>query len=52
MSESLFEKVAGLKTYNFNRKGLLRRRFPVNIAKIVKNSSFYITPLMAASVSF
>ena len=49
VSESLFEKVTGLKAYNFNKKQLLHKCFPVNIAKGFKNSSFYRTP---ASVSF
>ena len=54
MLESLFNKTAGLKAYNFIKKRLWHRCFPVNIAKFVKNSFlynnvFFRTPLMAAS---
>ena len=38
--ESLFDKVAGLKAYNFNKKRLLRRCFPVNIAKFLRAALF------------
>ena len=34
--ESLFNKVAGLKTHNFIKKRLQRRCFGVNIAKDLK----------------
>ena len=44
MSESLFDKVAGLKAYNFNKKRLLHRCFPVNIAKFLRTALF-IEPL-------
>ena len=40
MLESLFNEVAGLKTSNFIRKRLKLKRFPVNIAKMFKNSFF------------
>ena len=33
--ESLFNEVAGLKTCSFVKKGLLRKCFPVNIAKFL-----------------
>ena len=46
---SLFNKVAGVKAYNFIKKRLRHRCFPVNTAKIFKNSFFYRTPLIAAS---
>ena len=38
MLESLFNKVAGWKAYNFIKKRLQHRCFPVNIAKIFKNT--------------
>ena len=34
--ESSFDKVAGLKAYNFIKKGLEHRFFPVNIAKFLR----------------
>ena len=40
MSESLFEKVAGLKAYNFNKKRLLHRYFPVKFVKVLRTSFF------------
>ena len=40
VSESLFHKVAGLKAYNFNKKRLLQRCFPVNIAKFLRTALF------------
>ena len=38
--EFLFDKVAGLKAYNFNKKRLLHRCFPVNIAKFLRTALF------------
>ena len=51
VSESLFDKVAGLEAYNLIKRRLLHRCFPVNIAKFLRAVFlfFYRTPLMAAS---
>ena len=38
--ESLFNKVADLEAYNFTKKRLQRRCFPVNIAKFSRTSHF------------
>ena len=35
MVESFFDKVTGRKTYNFIKKRLQHRCFPVNISKIL-----------------
>ena len=51
MLESLFNKVAALKSCNLTKKILQASRFPVNIAKILR-TVFYSTPLVAASVNF
>ena len=40
MSEPLFDKVAALKAYNFNKKRLLHRFFPVNVAKSLRKALF------------
>ena len=40
MLESLFNKIAGLKAYNFIKKGLWRRCFPVNNAKLWRTALF------------
>ena len=48
MLKSLFDKVAVLKAYNFIKKRLLLRCFPMNIAKFLR-TAFYGKPLMAAS---
>ena len=48
MLESLFNKVADLKAYNFIKKRFQHRCFPVTIAKFLK-AFFYRTPLVAAS---
>ena len=40
MFEPHFNQVAGLKAYNFFRKRLQQRCFPVNIEKIFKNNFF------------
>ena len=37
---SLFNKVADLRVYNFIKKRLQHRCFPVNIAKFFKNGCF------------
>ena len=39
MSESIFNKVTDLQAYNFTKKKLQHRRFPVNIANF-KNTYF------------
>ena len=38
MLQSLFNKVAGLKTFNFNQKRGQHRCFPVNIAKFLREA--------------
>ena len=38
--ESLFDKAAGLKAFNFIKKRVQHRRFPVNIAKSLKTAFF------------
>ena len=38
--KSLFDKVAGLTAHNFNKKRLLHRCFPVNIAKFLRTGLF------------
>ena len=40
MLESLFNKVAGLKAYNFIKKTLQRRCFRVNLAKCLRVTFF------------
>ena len=40
VSESLFDKVAGLKAYNFNKKWLQHRCFPVKFAKVLRTPIF------------
>ena len=45
----LFNKVAVLKAYNFIKKRLQHRCFPVNIAKILRTAFFKRTPLVAAT---
>ena len=40
VSESLFDKVAGLKAYNFNKKRLQHRCFPVKLAKVLRTPFF------------
>ena len=40
MFESLFNKVAGLKAYNFVKKRLQQRLFPVSIAKFLRTTLF------------
>ena len=40
MLEPLFNKVAGLKAYNFIKKRLQHRCFPVNIAKLLRTAFF------------
>ena len=49
MLESVFNKV---KAYNFIKKRLQHRRFPLNISKFLRTPFFYRTHLVAASVSF
>ena len=49
MLESLFNKVAGLKTCNFVKKRLIHSGFLANTAKIFTNKFFYRRPSMAAS---
>ena len=49
VSESIFNKVAGLKACNFIKKRLEHRCFPVTIAKFLKIAFLYITPLAATS---
>ena len=51
MSESLFNKVAGVKACNFTEKKLLHRCFPVRFAKFLRTVFFYRTPSVAASVN-
>ena len=46
--ESFFNKVASLKAYNFIKKRLRHRCFPVNIANFL-GTAFCRTPLMADS---
>ena len=50
MSESLFNKVAGVKACNFTKKRVLHRCFPVCFAKFLRTDIFYRTPSVAASV--
>ena len=50
MLESLSNKVKGLQAYNFTKKRLQHRRFPVNIANF-KNTYFEKHLRMAASDS-
>ena len=40
MLESLFNRVAGTKACNFNKKRFQHRHFPVNIAKLLRNTCF------------
>ena len=40
MLESLFNKNAGLQVYNFTKKRLKHRCFPVNIAKFLRTAFF------------
>ena len=40
MLESLFNRVADTKACNFNKKRFQRRHFPVNIAKLLRNTYF------------
>ena len=40
MLESLFNKFADLKAYNFIKKRLRHRFFPVNIAKLLRTAGF------------
>ena len=50
MSESLFNKIAGIQICNFNKKRPQHRSFPVNIAKFLRTTFFYKTPPVAAFV--
>ena len=45
MLESLFNKFADLKAYNFIKKRLRHRFFPVNIAKLLRTASGFLTIL-------
>ena len=49
MLESLFNKVAGLQAYNFIKKILQHRCFPMNFTKFLRTPFFYgtlpVTPL-------
>ena len=47
--ESLFYKVAGLKTCNFIKKRIQHRCFPVKFAKYFKNTCFEERPRMTAT---
>ena len=49
MLESLFNKVASLKTSNFIKKRLQDRCFPEKFTKFLKRSFFNRTPPVAAS---
>ena len=50
MLEYLFNKVAGLKAYNFIKKRLQRKCFPVNIAKFLPGFSIeHLQSLLLAS---
>ena len=48
MQKSLFNKIAGPSAYNFNKKRLQYRYFPVKFVKLLR-SPFYRTPPVAAS---
>ena len=48
---SFFNKVAGLRSATLLKKRLWHRCFPVDFGKITKNTFFYRTPPVAASVS-
>ena len=50
MLESLFSKVSDLKACNFIKKETPTRVFPCEYSKVFKNSFFYRTPSVAASV--
>ena len=47
--ESLFNKVAGLKAWNFIKKSLQHSCFPANIEKLLRTAFFYKTNPVAAS---
>ena len=49
MPESFFNKVAGLRPTTLLKKRLLHSCFPSNVAKFLRTSFFYRTPLVAAS---
>ena len=51
VSDSLFNKAAGLQTSNFLKKWLQHRCFTVNVAKFLRAVFFYITPLVTAFMS-
>ena len=51
VSDSLFNKAAGLQTSNFLKKWLQHRCFTVNVAKFLRTVFFYITPLVTAFMS-
>ena len=40
MLESLFDEAAGLNTFNFIKRRLQHKLFPVNIAKLFRTASF------------
>ena len=50
MSESLFNKVADPKAWNFIKKKLKHKCFPVKFAKVFKSTYFEEHPLTAVSV--
>ena len=47
--EPLFNKYAGLKAFNFIKKRLQHRYFPVKIAKFLETPFFYRAHPVAAS---
>ena len=47
--ESLFNKIANLKTCNLSKMRLHRRCFPINVVQF-SEKKFYRTPPVAASV--
>ena len=50
--ESLFNKIAGLEAYDFIKKTLQHRCFPVKLAKFLRTPFFYRTPQVATSVLY
>ena len=47
-----FNKIAGLRPTSLLKKGLCHRCFSLNFCEIPKNTFFYKTPLVTASVTF
>ena len=50
MLKFLFDKVAGLQPYNFIKKSLHHRYFPVRFVKFLRASFFYRTLPVAVEI--